>query len=96
MSIFCHDPWANFLRSISYVMGKSRTGTHVPVSKRVYASVAHCVCNSSTVQWPKLPGYTYLRRATFVAEKEPCRDVLDVHIRIETDERFMRQSFIQD
>lgn len=36
-------------------------------------------CASNTVQWPKLPGYTYLRRAVSSRRKKPRQDVARVY-----------------
>lgn len=63
MSIRGHGPWANFLRG--YRPGY--TGQW-PCLRRVRSLI---VFASSTVQWPKLPGYTCLRRATS-SRKENC------------------------
>ena len=77
MSIRGHGPWANFLRERTIMSderywwpGYTSTGQW-PCLRRVRSLI---VFASSTVQWPKLPGYTCLRRAISSRKKNCIRD----------------------
>lgn len=83
MSIFGHGPWANFLwGDVTYLTGKSVTGYR---SVAVSTLLSLIVLASGMVQWPKLPGYTYLRRRKRTASKrirfnrKPCEKCNEIH-----------------